>query len=73
MLLCLGRYEIPGTSSATARLRLKPSSRWRADHALTFSLDHSSGAAHDLDYVELSASGSMVMLVASGTAVRIEK
>ena len=27
----------------------------------------------DLDYVELSASGSMVMLVASGTAVRIEK
>jgi uncharacterized protein YbjQ (UPF0145 family) len=26
----------------------------------------------DLDYVELSASGSMVLLVASGTAVRIE-
>jgi uncharacterized protein YbjQ (UPF0145 family) len=26
----------------------------------------------DLDYVELSAAGSMVMLVASGTAVRIE-
>ena len=27
----------------------------------------------DLDYVELSASGSMVLLVASGTAVRIEE
>jgi uncharacterized protein YbjQ (UPF0145 family) len=27
----------------------------------------------DLDYVELSSVGSMVMLVASGTAVRIEK
>jgi uncharacterized protein YbjQ (UPF0145 family) len=27
----------------------------------------------DLDYVELSKAGSMVMLVASGTAVRIEK
>lgn len=27
----------------------------------------------DLDYVELSAAGSMVMLVASGTAVRIEE
>ena len=26
----------------------------------------------DLDYVELSAAGSMVMLVASGTAVVIE-
>ena len=26
----------------------------------------------DLDYVELSAAGSMVMLVASGTAVRVE-
>lgn len=26
----------------------------------------------DLDYVELSAAGSMVMLVASGTAVRLE-
>lgn len=28
--------------------------------------------AVDLDYVELSASGNMVLLVASGTAVRIE-
>ena len=27
----------------------------------------------DLDYVELSKAGSMVMLVASGTAVRIEE
>jgi len=27
----------------------------------------------DLDYVELSAAGNMVMLVASGTAVRIEE
>ena len=27
----------------------------------------------DLDYVELSAAGSMVMLVASGTAVKIEQ
>jgi uncharacterized protein YbjQ (UPF0145 family) len=27
----------------------------------------------DLDYVELSAAGNMVMLVASGTAVRIQK
>ena len=27
----------------------------------------------DLDYVELSRAGSMVMLVASGTAVRIEE
>lgn len=27
----------------------------------------------DLDYVELSAAGSMVLLVASGTAVRIEE
>ena len=27
----------------------------------------------DLDYVELSSAGSIVMLVASGTAVRIEK
>jgi uncharacterized protein YbjQ (UPF0145 family) len=27
----------------------------------------------DLDYVELSTGGSMVMLVASGTAVVIEK
>lgn len=26
----------------------------------------------DLDYVELSSSGSMVLLVASGTAVRID-
>ena len=29
--------------------------------------------AVDLDYVELSSTGSMVMLVASGTAVRIEE
>ncbi|MEI4234819.1 heavy metal-binding domain-containing protein [Roseovarius sp. D22-M7] len=29
--------------------------------------------AVDLDYVELSASGNMVLLVASGTAVRIEE
>tara|TARA_R110000787_G_scaffold250594_1_gene356230 strand:+ start:167 stop:325 length:159 start_codon:yes stop_codon:yes gene_type:complete len=27
----------------------------------------------DMDYVELSGAGSMVLLVASGTAVRIEK